>query len=194
MDVMKFAKIRNEQGTVTSVIPIGVDSSHVDVTSDKNLDVVLAEKTDLLDLASQFDPQTVYSRGDYVIQDNKLWRLTNNHSSGVAWSSTSKQEIKLADDVKDLFQVSNTQPAGSANKVWIDSSSEQSIQIPTYDDFVLLKNTLIDAISDPWVSGKEYKVGDYCTTNNLLYQCRTNHTSSTSFSTSYWTQVMSTTS
>ena len=108
MDVMKFAKIKNEQGTTTSVIPIGVDSSHVDVTSEKNLDMVLAEKADLIDLTSQFNVNTVYSRGDYVVYDNKLWRLTSNHSAGTSWASTYKQEIKLADDVKDLFQVSNT--------------------------------------------------------------------------------------
>ena len=48
-----------------------------------------------------------------------------------------------------------------------------------------------DMISDAWTTGKLYKVGEYCISNNTLYKCNTEHTSAAGYAPpySYWDDV-----
>lgn len=133
-NVMKYAQLKDENGQVLQIIPIGVDSSHVDV-GNKTLDQVLSEQVDLTDLAYEFVQSEVYKSGDYVIYEDRLYRLTADHAANVAWGSTSKMQVKLADQVSNLIKVSPTQPGGSSNKLWINSDAEENIQLPTMAEF-----------------------------------------------------------
>ena len=62
-------------------------------------------------------------------------------------------------------------------------------QIPSYYATAESVNSLKDDIGDAWVSGKTYKVGDYCISGNQLYKCKTAHTAGSSFNADYWDAV-----
>ena len=45
-------------------------------------------------------------------------------------------------------------------------------------------------VSLPWSSGKQYSAGDFCVYSGAGYQCKSAHTSASSFDQSKWTQVL----
>lgn len=45
------------------------------------------------------------------------------------------------------------------------------------------------SIGDAWTSGKTYTIGTYCIHENRLYKCKTEHTSGSSFTSSYWDSI-----
>lgn len=49
---------------------------------------------------------------------------------------------------------------------------------------------LANDISDAWIPGKTYAVGDYCINENLLYKCKTDHTAGSVFEPNYWINVI----
>lgn len=44
--------------------------------------------------------------------------------------------------MKNMIQVSNTQPTHAANKIWIDNSAENQVQVPSYQEFGILKDDI----------------------------------------------------
>lgn len=69
-------------------------------------------------VAQHFDQDNTYKSGDYVrytttdeddIPINKLYRLTMDHSAGVAWENTSKIEVKISSEISLLSNLLFTQ-------------------------------------------------------------------------------------
>ena len=169
-DVVKFFQIKDENGNVTQVLPIGAESSNVSVGL-KTLDDVLAEQVEMADLASEFEQSREYLIGEYVTYDNKLYRITAKHNSGTAWSGTAKQEVKLAEDLEDWIQISDTQPASAANKIWIDKDDTSGVQIPSYNQFLGLRGT----IAKDFDVTKAYTAGTKIYYDNKLYRLTADH-------------------
>ena len=51
-------------------------------------------------IGSQFDAATVYSKGDYVIYQNSLYKFTSNHAAGAAWDPSIVSEVDLTTAIK----------------------------------------------------------------------------------------------
>ena len=189
-DVMKYAQIKNENGTITATIPIGVDASNVDMDANgRKLSDIINEYVEFIDLAPTFNQNTRYEIGDYVVNNNKLYIIKSTHSAGTSWSQTSYQEIKLGDELKNFIKVSNTQPSGSGNRVWIDSSASSSLEIPTYNEMITMRDAITaeiaalkKTIAPSFLSNSVYEKGTYVYYEDQLYRITAKHTSGTTWS------------
>jgi len=84
---MKYAKIKNENGTYTDTIPIGVDAENVDLSDGRNLEQVISNIINFQDIAPVFNKINKYTVGDYVFYENDLYRFIADHNTGVDWNA-----------------------------------------------------------------------------------------------------------
>ena len=66
-------------------------------------------------------------------------------------------EGNLADQVKTMIEVSDTQPESSYNKLWVKSTNEEGVLIPTASELDDVSNIIAEAFS----TTKAYEIGDY---------------------------------
>lgn len=87
--------------------------------------------------------------------------------------------------VENVVKIQDNQPSHEDNKIWVDTADETPIQIPTYNEFINLKNN----IAAEYDNTKTYNVGDYCLHDNILYHCITTIDNAESWTASHWEEV-----
>ena len=102
-------------------------AANVAWSSTSKVEVNLGDEVTLLNtntvknqaIAEQFDAAKVYSAGKYMLKDGAMYRLTADHAADVAWSSTSKTEVKLGDDITVL---NSTESIEKESLSWTDGA------------------------------------------------------------------------
>ena len=100
MSVMKFVKIKNENGTVTDTIPIGADATNVSLADGRSVEQAILDLIDASDLAPAFNVNSAYAAGEYVSYNHALYKITSAHSAGTSWANTAKTAVYLARELK----------------------------------------------------------------------------------------------
>lgn len=173
---MKYAKIKNENGTYTDTIPIGVDAENVDLSDGRNLEQVISNIINFQDIAPVFNKIDRYTVGDYVFYENDLYRFIADHNTGVDWNENYVQQVILTQDIKNIIQIGVGQPVDETNKIWINPAGNSNIQILTYNEFLQFKE---DVVAKEFNAAKSYKIGDYIFREGKLYKFKSQHTKNT---------------
>ena len=111
-------------------------------------------------IADVFDENRTYLKGEYVIhvsyeetsdpnnpqEINRLYKFQSAHTG--AWTGLDVSQVVLASEIADfrnnIVIVSPTEPLIPSNRVWVDSSGEDEVEVPTIDEFNRVNNELID--------------------------------------------------
>lgn len=157
MSIMKFVKIKNENGTVTDTIPIGADAVNVSLNDGRSVEQAILDLMDASDLAPSFNVNSTYAVGDYVSYNHTLYKITSAHAAGVAWNNTSKTAVYLATELKSS--------GGSGSSANIDTTNL----------------VLIEDIAPIFNANSVYAAGDYVYYNNHLYRFIQKHNAGVSW-------------
>lgn len=84
-----------------------------------------------------------------------------------------------------MIKVSDTQPSGTGNKLWINSTASQGIVVPTYEEHEKVRRD----IAPDYNPQGTYSVGDYVTYNDVLYKCNTAINTAEAWTSEHWTAV-----
>ena len=129
--------------------------------------------------------------------------MDGTNGQGVPASGTTGQVLTKASNA-DYDTTWTTPSGGSGGHTIINSAGTNMTQRTglqfvgadvtddSANDKTIVKTTPQSMIGDAWASGHAYAVGDYCIDGNVLYKCKTAHTSSASNRppyASYWDAV-----
>lgn len=85
----------------------------------------------LSNFAGLFDTATSYTAGQYVTySDAKLYRLTNDHTAGIAWADTSKTQIAIGTEIDTLNKGHIS--SRSIDAITIDATEESPADLNDY--------------------------------------------------------------
>lgn len=188
-DKMKYVKIKRENGTYTDPIPVAVDAANVQFPDGRTLIQATQDFINGTDIAVKFNSTEVYNPGDYIYNNQNLYRVLVKHNANVSWDSwysvTNAEQIVLTDEIKNMIYIGTSQPSNPANKVWINSGLTSTIQIPTYSEFEDLRDSIADEYEE-----RTYSAGEYCIYENKLYRCKNNiSVAEATFVPSHWQLV-----
>ena len=111
-------------------------------------------------IADVFDENRTYLKGEYVIhvsyeetsdpnspqEINRLYKFQSTHTG--AWTGLDVSQVVLASEIADfrnnIVIVSPTEPLIPSNRVWVDSSGEDEVEVPTIDEF----NEIVEQLND----------------------------------------------
>ena len=114
----------NQNGTVASTVPVGVDAVNVDFSDGKTLVQELNLYTTKIEsnvfknaIVEVFDPNKAYDKGTCVLNDvndggdGKVYKLTAAHASGVAWKNTQKVATVISKQLRGGITIDITNHA-----------------------------------------------------------------------------------
>lgn len=157
------------------------------VTNSSNKPLSAAQGVKLKALIDAIVPITV----DSVLSSTS----TNPVQNRIVLSGLNEKENKGA--ARSVQIRSNSYTPNESGVIDLSSGVATAEEVSSLKDDLTAEQTarssadqaLANSISDAWVAGKTFAVGDYCISGNRLYKCKTAHTSGSSFSSSYWTAV-----
>lgn len=89
----------------------------------------------------------------------------------------------LTTRLDDMIIISDTQPSAANNEIWVKNINSYT-QIPTYAEFIALKNS----IAPDYENGNTYSVGKVVFYGNQLYRCIEANTDS-EWNSAHWTET-----
>lgn len=137
------------------------------------------------DISSEFSTAKTYDIGDYCLYgaDGKLYVCTTAiTTTGAVWDATKWQEFNFADAMSDIVMVDDTQPTSIANKIWVDTSTPDTVEVLTVED-------ASEIVAPEFDSTQAYEVGDYVMYNAKLYKANTATAANDGWIAARWTQV-----
>lgn len=171
---MKYAKIKQENGEYSALIPIGVNAQNVDLPDGRTLEQIVDNLLEYDDFARPFSASVAYDVGDYVFYNDNLYRFKQAHSVNAAWSDSPDvvDTVILADDLAKMIEIKTGQPTDNANKLWINPNGDSNIEIVTYDEF---KNFEKNVIAQEFSPTEAYAEGDYVIFEDKFYVFTKDH-------------------
>ena len=130
-------------------------------------------------IAPQYDSSQTYVVGDYVVQNDKLYRCKTAIGVAEAWAAGHWDEVNLSDGVENLIIISDTQPTSKDNRIWIDPDDTEVV-IPTEDEIDELKN-ILSPIENDTTASQAYTTGQYFLHNGLFCKALTSIASGATF-------------
>ena len=133
-------------------------------------------------VADEYSTSGTYSVGDYCMRtvstesggvittETKLYRCISAISVAESWTPAHWEEVDLSSSIENLVLVQNSQPATTANKIWLKETTPEGINVPTMTD-------IENIVANEYSTSSAYAVGDYCMRTDSgttkFYRCNT---------------------
>lgn len=111
------------------------------------------------DIAAEYSASATYAVGDYCRYNSKIYTCTTAIATAEAFDSTKWQEVVIGNEMgglkRDIVMAQSAQPSSEYNRIWIPTSEQTEVQVPTYDEFNQLSEDIYDSVISKNMIGPE---------------------------------------